>query len=229
LIADARGNSWFYISHASLAAIIAGSIPSIHKIFSLAACCGVSYSHFLSLFGIAADSPAPEAAAKAALETTLLEERSFRFRVNFDIKVTHESTHLLPVEHLHSFPNSLARGLEPNRFLYAVVGLNDDTMAEIIPAGSLVEVDREQTEVRSEGWRTLQQRPIFLVWHEEGYTCCWCQLTKNQLFLIPHPVSARPILQFRTPSEAVVIGRIAHVWYSLVSGQPSPSYVKRLS
>jgi hypothetical protein len=222
LIADARRNSGFYISHASLAAIRAGSTPSIYKVFSLAVCCGVSYDHLLSLFGIFADSHAPTVTSETTLEAALFDGPGFRFRMNFDIGVSTEETHLLPMENQdwQSLPMHLAGRLEPKRFLYAIVGDNDDSMAEIIPPGSLVEVDRDQTEVPCAGWRTLRERPVFLVWHDQGYSCVWCQMTKNHLFLIPHPVSVRPILQFRSPSEAVILGRIVHVWYSLGSGQP---------
>jgi transcriptional regulator with XRE-family HTH domain len=34
-IAEAKGNSDFFVSHSTLADIEAGSIPSIHKMFSL--------------------------------------------------------------------------------------------------------------------------------------------------------------------------------------------------
>jgi hypothetical protein len=231
LIADSRGNSGFYISHASLAAIKAGATPSIYKVFSLAACCGVSYAYLLSLFGIVGDSPVPSQAAEAAPETALVEDCNFRFRLNFDIAVTPEETRLISLDeqYLHFLPTDLASSLEPTRLIYAVVGLNDDSMSNVIPAGSLVEVDRDQTEVPSAGWRTLQERPIFLLWHEQGYSCGWCQITKNQLFLIPHPASGRPILQLRIPNEVVIIGRVIHVWYYFGSRESAPKYVKRIS
>lgn len=237
LIADARCNAGFYISHASLAAIKAGATPSIYKVFSLAACCGVSYGYLLSLFGIVADnhettdSQTLTSGSEAERETAVLEESNFRFRMNFDVRVASEETRLIPAENLdlQLLPPSLASSLEPKRFLYAVVGLNDDSMADIIPPGSLVEVDRDQTEVPSAGWRTLPERPIFLVWHEQGYSCGWCQRTKSLLLLIPHPVSTRPILLFKIPNEAVVIGRIVHVWYALGSGHPASGYLKSIS
>ena len=47
LIADSKNNSDFYISHATLADVEAGSIPSIFKIFSLAVCFRMSYDEML--------------------------------------------------------------------------------------------------------------------------------------------------------------------------------------
>ena len=51
-IADAKANSDYYVSHATLADIAAGSIPSIYKIFSLAVCLKLPYEQLLQVFGI---------------------------------------------------------------------------------------------------------------------------------------------------------------------------------
>src|SRR5713226_6093142 len=49
-IADAKGNSDYYVSHATLADVGSGSIPSIYKIFSLAVCLKLPYEQLLLLF-----------------------------------------------------------------------------------------------------------------------------------------------------------------------------------
>src|ERR1700736_4335437 len=51
-IADNKGNADFYVSHSTLADIETGSVPSIHKLFSLAACLKVSLEELLLVFGI---------------------------------------------------------------------------------------------------------------------------------------------------------------------------------
>src|SRR5678816_3282340 len=51
-LADAKRNTDFYVSHSTLADIEAGSIPSIHKLFSLAACFRVPLHELLLPFGI---------------------------------------------------------------------------------------------------------------------------------------------------------------------------------
>src|ERR1700747_1182707 len=52
-IADRKGNRDFYISHSTLADIErGGSIPSIHKLFSLAICLKASLTDLLLPFGI---------------------------------------------------------------------------------------------------------------------------------------------------------------------------------
>ena len=51
-IAEIKGNADFYVSHSTLADIETGSVPSIHKLFSLAACLKVSLEELLLVFGI---------------------------------------------------------------------------------------------------------------------------------------------------------------------------------
>ncbi len=50
-IADVKGNADFYVSHSTLADGETGSVPSIHKLFSLAACLKVSLEELLLVFG----------------------------------------------------------------------------------------------------------------------------------------------------------------------------------
>ena len=51
-IAEATGDSDFYISHGSLADIEAGGVPSIHKLFSLSCFLRISYDDLLHVFGV---------------------------------------------------------------------------------------------------------------------------------------------------------------------------------
>ncbi len=116
-------------------------------------------------------------------------------------------------------PQSLRKRLDPTRFRYALIGLKDDSMSDIIPAGSLVEVDREQSKVTRFDWASLMERPIYLVLHDMGYSCCWCQQDGTDLTLLPHPASRYPVRRLKTPSQASVIGRVTHAWLALASPQ----------
>lgn len=51
-IAESKGDHNFYIPHSTLCGIETGAIPSIHKLFSLAICLGVSLPDLLLAFGI---------------------------------------------------------------------------------------------------------------------------------------------------------------------------------
>src|SRR5882724_11734261 len=51
-IASAKCNPDYYLSHASLSDIEAGSTPSIYKLFSLAVALQVSFERILLMFGV---------------------------------------------------------------------------------------------------------------------------------------------------------------------------------
>src|SRR5882672_10145570 len=51
-IASDKGNADFYVSHSTLADVETGSVPSIHKLYSLAACFKVPLEELLLVFGI---------------------------------------------------------------------------------------------------------------------------------------------------------------------------------
>lgn len=89
-IAERKGNRDFYIHHSTLADIENGSIPSIHKLFSLAICLRVSLHDLLFAFGIEdeeinraiAEAPAPrEKWDEAAHREYMLQWRAARVEV----------------------------------------------------------------------------------------------------------------------------------------------------
>ena len=217
-IADIKGNADFYVSHSTLADIETGSVPSIYKLFSLAACLKVSLDELLQIFGIDPDEvrhySGDIAPGTPRLETSEVREPKFRFQLNFDTRFNSHETSLLRLnpQELATLPAALRKRLDPRRYRYAVVGLKDDTMGELIPPGSLVEVDVMQNSVQVFDWKTIRERPVYLVWHTDGHSCCWCQLEGKELTLLPYPLSRQPIRRFKVPREASVIGRVVNAW-----------------
>jgi transcriptional regulator with XRE-family HTH domain len=224
-IAESRKNPDFYVSHATLADIESGSIPSIYKIFSLAACLRVPYEQLLLVFGVDPREVDQYTGAydenRTDLEPVDLRASTKPFELHFDRRANLKETNLLEPHLLETalVPPSLRKRLDPSRFRYALVGLEDDSMRDVIAPGSLVEIDREQNQVKTFAWATLLQRPIYFVLHELGYSCCWCQQDGNELILLPHPASRYPVRRFRTPSQASVIGRVTHAWLALAPSQ----------
>lgn len=224
-IADARGNPDFYVSHSTLADIESGATPGIHKLFSLALALKVSLSELLLPFGIrpeeivVPDAKSPQDAN--ALCVSESPEPPFRFRLNFDINTNDEETALLKIrtDGLAMLPSSLRARYDPTRYRYASIGSKDDSMADLLPPRSLVEVDTEQKAVQVFTWQSLRERPIYLVWHAHGHTCCWCQSDGKELFLIPHPLSRQRVRRFRLPAEATVVGRVTNAWLPFDTAQ----------
>jgi transcriptional regulator with XRE-family HTH domain len=214
-IADAKGNADFYVSHSTLADIEAGSVPSIYKLFSLAVCLGVPLDKLLSPFGIdSEEATSLGVRGPNPLPPLVTPEAGFRFQLNFDTQFAFQETTLLrvPPQDAGVLPTSLPKRLDPKRYRYAVIGSKDETMADLLPAGTLVEIDTTQITVQVFTWRAMRDRPLYLVWHTKGHTCCWCQLDGRELTLLPHPLSPLPVQRFRVPVEATIIGRVTNAW-----------------
>jgi hypothetical protein len=217
-IADAKGNSDYYVSRATLADIAAGSIPSIYKIFSLAVCLKLPYEQVLLIFGIdpieaaayrgTGEGPPPE------LQAIDPRVEGFRFQCQFDQRIDPNQTTLLHPDlvQLGSLPTPPRRGLNSQQFRYGLIGLEDNSLGDVISPGSVVEIDREQNTVLVFAWKTLRERPIYFIWHQQGYSCCWCQQEATELTLVPHPASQQPIRRFRMPRDASIVGRVVNAW-----------------
>ncbi len=201
-----------------MADIETGSVPSIHKLFSLAACLKVSLEELLLVFGIDSNDgrryARPLEPGPAPPESIEVRQPGFSFQLNFDTKFSSQETRLLKLnpQELAVLPPALRKRLDPKRYRYAVVGLKDDTMGELIPPGSLVEVDVMQNAVEILDWKTMRERPVYLVWHTDGHSCCWCQMEGKELTLLPYPLSRQPVRRFKVPREASVIGRVIKAW-----------------
>jgi transcriptional regulator with XRE-family HTH domain len=98
-ITDIKGNTDFYISHSSLADIENGSVPSIHKLFSLAACLKISLDDLLLVFGIDSNESRHFAVAaedgRAPSEHIEAPQPSFNLQLNIDTNFTSDETSLL--------------------------------------------------------------------------------------------------------------------------------------
>jgi transcriptional regulator with XRE-family HTH domain len=215
-IAETRGNPDCYISHSSLADIEAGAIPGIHKLFSLALCLKVPLNELLLPFGVD-EAAVPRSALEPATDALTLStarEPAFRFQLNFETNISSEETTLLKInsQDLYVLPAPLRARFDPTRYRYVSIGSNDDSMEDLLPPRSLVEIDTTQRVVQAFDWQTLRQRPVYLVWHPEGHTCCWCQVDTRELLLIPHPASHRRVRHFKMPNEATVVGRVTNAW-----------------
>jgi len=221
-IAEATGNPDFYLSHGTLADIERkGEVPSIHKLFSLSCFLRVPYDDLLHIFGVNLNDAAKFVPPADPNETALIpigpwEKRPFPFRLRFSPQLAREETTLLAPDPKEwtQFPIR-PFSLDVQRYRYAIIGSNDDTMAELLPPGSLVEIDTEQNVPQTFAWTSLRLRPIFLVWHQNGHTCCWCQQDRGELWLIPHPSSQQPVRTYKIPRDAAVVGRVVAAWISL--------------
>jgi len=213
-IASIKSNPDFYVSHSTLADVENGSVPSIHKLFSLAVCLNVPLEELLAILGIDTQDVSPflvEYDHRTEPSDVSSRKLSFQLESSNMNQLHSDETTLLrsnPQE-LEAFASTT---LDSRRYRYAAIGLKDDTMGELIPPGSVVEIDITQNAVKIGDWKSLRERPIYLVWHTEGHSCCWCHLEGKDLTILPYPISRQPVRHFKVPREACVIGRVTKAW-----------------
>src|SRR5260370_40089713 len=123
-------------------------------------------------------------------------------------------------------PISAIRHLDIRHSLYGYVGLRDHTMDPLIPSGSFVQIDNRVRELlRPSSWRTELDRPIYFVKIPGGYACSWCELKRDKLHLVPHPLSRSRLRHFTYAQDAEIIGRVTGIAMRIVRPEKRAFYV----
>jgi transcriptional regulator with XRE-family HTH domain len=197
------------------------SAPDIFEVASLSECYKVTYPAILKAFGMktgepgsASEDPSTSGAPPRQWSFSDTDRPSLTLQssVSFDVtRLVTESPAELGV------PAAVRQRLDLGEFRLGIIGINDDTMCELVPPGSVVVIDKSHNTVELGDWKSIRERPIYFVWHENGYSCSWCYLVHETLFIVPYPTSRQPVMIFKTPRAATVIGRIIHVWAPLVT------------
>jgi hypothetical protein len=197
------------------------AVPDIFEVESLCECYKVTYEAVLQAFGMRLGSPQNVPYSSTESDDTSKPwsftdaDRPFSF--TFQSKISFDTTRLVTesAEEL-GVPAVVRQHLDAGQFRLGIVGLNDDTMDDLVPGGSVVVIDKSHNTVETGDWKTIQERPIYFVWHEQGYSCSWCHLVRDTLFIVPHPTSRQPVMIFKMPRAATIIGRIVHVWPPMI-------------
>ncbi len=198
------------------------SAPDIFEAKSLSECYKVPYFAVLQAFGLKLGEP------RSTLEGSpgLSKQWSFSdtnrpFSLTFQSHVSFDATRLVTesAEEL-GVPAVVRQRLDVGQFRLGIVGVNDDTMGELVPAGSVVVIDSSYSTVEIGNWKSIRERPIYFVWHENGFSCSWCYMARETLFIVPYPTSRQPVMIFKTPRAATIIGRVIHVWPPLIIQRP---------
>jgi hypothetical protein len=104
--------------------------------------------------------------------------------------------------------------LSPTSYRRGIIGKRDPTLAPMIPAGSIVQIDIQKRAISSrKDWTHEFQRPIYFLMAREGYVCGWCELDKNSewLTLVPHPLSPASSRRWKYRMEVENMGRVVDV------------------
>lgn len=230
-IAEVEGNPEFQISNAWLTQLEnSDSVPSIFKLYSLAAIYHIKFTDLLVYFGVNLEKTAHHQLLAPLPHTHLThlevydKDKSVSFPVRFDRSFDVDNTNLLArmVEIWGEIPVAMLQNLDLRHSLYGYIGLRDYTLYPLLRPGSFVQIDQRVRKISPLRWRTEFDRPIYFVEFRNGYACSWCELQEGHLLLLPHPLSPCSVRRFDYGKEAEIIGQVTGVAMRLVGPSDFP-------
>ena len=219
-IAEEEKNPEFQISNGWLTQLEnSDSVPSIFKLYSLAAIYHIKFTELLAFFGVDLEKAAHHQLLAPLPNThlTTLEvydaEKTVSFPVRFDRSFDLDNTNLLArmVEIWGEVPIALLQHMDLRHSLYGYIGLKDLTLYPLLRPGSFVQIDRRVRKIQPFRWRTEFDRPVYFVELRDGYACSWCEMQEGYLLLLPHPLSPCSVRRLDYGKEAEIIGQVTAV------------------
>lgn len=216
-IAETESNPEFHISHAWLTQVEnSDAVPGIHKLYSLSAIYRIKISDLFLLFGIdlaklhqhqlVSQLGRTHLTTLDAVDPDQAVQFPVRFNPSFDVRHTNLLSRM--VECWGQVPIALIQGLDIRHSMYGYIGLDDYMLYPILRPGSFVQIDPTARKVLRRGWTSEYERPIYFVELRDGYCCTWCELNREELLLLPHPLSPCKIRRLVHGVDAEIIGRV---------------------
>jgi transcriptional regulator with XRE-family HTH domain len=219
-IAEEEKNPEFQISNAWLTQLEnSDSVPSIFKLYSLAAIYHIKFTELLLYFGVDLQKSTHHQLLAPLPNTHLTtlqvcdSEKTVSFPVRFDRSFDLDNTNLLArmVEIWGEVPIAFLQHLDMRNSLYGYVGLKDFTLYPLLRPGSFVQIDQRVRKIHPFRWRTEFDRPVYFVELRDGYACAWCELQEGHLLLLPHPLSPCSVRRLDYGKDAEIIGQVTAV------------------
>ncbi len=216
-LSDKYQNPEFAVSLSRLSDIeTKGVVPSVFKLYSLAAIYRRDFGELLGLFGLRVENLEQDSQAVAIAKTHLTTfgagqsiDLPVKLDPGFDPKTTMivgrfiQAWGTVPVAHLAKFTD--------RRYTYGYIGMEDLTMYPLLLPGTFVQIDEKLNRVQDGGWRSEYERPIYMVETREQYFCAWCDLADSILTIRPHALSPAKSRSFELGGEAEIIGQVIGV------------------
>jgi transcriptional regulator with XRE-family HTH domain len=226
-IAQRHGRDDFAIQLSRLSDIeTKGVVPSIYRLYSLAAIYRSDFLELLSWFGvglngIASDLPS-STPSKTHISQAVAGVSSVRVPVSLDPSFDLRRTTSLGrmIERWGVVPLAYLQQFTSPSYSYGYIGSEDLTMWPLIMPGSFVQIDESRNTVTEAEWRSEYERPIYFVETREGYTCCWCALRGGNLILQPHPLSPVPPRVLKGDHDAELVGQVVGLAMRLGDWRP---------
>lgn len=194
-----------------------GIIPSIYRLYSLAAVYRQDMFELMSWFGVnnnelANDNhvslPTRSHISESPLNVALV-NMPVRLDPGFDTRRTANFSRM--IEKWGAVPMAYLEQFSTLDYTYGYIGSEDLTMYPILPPGTFVQVDEKKNQVSGGGWGSEFERPVYFVETREGHTCCWCTVNGESIILQPHPQSPVAARVLKYPQQAEVIGQVVGV------------------
>ena len=195
-----------------------GVVPSIFRLYSMAAIYRRDYRELLSWYGVDLNqihldvgSAQPTSSHISTTSENLIQltlpvafDPAFTLTKTANLGRMIEKWGVVPLSYLSAFA-------EDDRFTYGYIGSEDFTMYPILPPGSFVQVDESRNKAVDAVWHSEYERPIFFVETREGFVCSWCNVRRDTIVLQPHPLSPVSVRVLKHPQEAEIIGQVVGV------------------
>jgi hypothetical protein len=201
-----------HIRDAFYAEIESGQTPDIHQIAALSRLTGYRFVDWLSLFGYHADDVLKLQLELQTERTILLPSTIYdplvmlpwirRLDTTIDLDRTQPLASL--IDAIGYEPLGALDQFNRRRYLYARVGRRDDMVRSRVAAGSVIRVDPTHTAVAPVG----QPRPVYLVQHLGGLSCCYVERLDDQHVVLLPDDSASRVMRCRLGTEAVILGTV---------------------
>lgn len=203
-----------------------GTIPSIHRIYSLCVIYRLEISEVLEWYGI---NVAAQAADTATISVDITHLIGFRasddgevlLPLTLDPGIDLRKTTFLSrmIQRWGRLPLMLLNGFDLKAHRYGYIGMDDWAMYPLIQPGSFVVIDESRRKIAASGWTNEFDRPIYFLEHRNGYGCGWCNLSEDHLVLQTHPASMCNPEVFAYPEEVDVLGQVTGVAMRLDQGR----------
>lgn len=217
-LAEKYTNQDFGVSISRLSDIeTKGVVPSIFKLYSLAAIYRMDVRKLLRLYGIdVSNLPSdhqlltpPRTHRVTGLDFIESAQVPVRLDPGFDPK----STSILGrfVMNWGAVPMSYLSQFNTRKYSYGYVGSEDWTMFPLVQPGSLVQIDESETTVQRGAWPSEYERPIYFVELRDSFRCCWCELSGSDLLMLAHPLSQQSTRVARNGLDVEIIGQVVGI------------------
>lgn len=210
-------------------------VPSIFKLYGLAATYRIDLYEILRLYGIDLDSLPDDSDVIAVKRThrvsslNAIQHVMIPTRIDPGFEMNQTSAIGRLIQRWGSVPMSQLKGFSDRAFSYGYVGLDDWTMYPLLLPGAFIQIDEQQNSVEMGLWPSEFARPIYFIESREGFACSWCEIVGGSLILVPHPMSPARTRSLKLGVEAEVIGRVVGIAMRLDAWRdPSPSTLRVL-